>query len=121
MKESKLHLPVSLLLLLLAASAAVAATPGAGSAACLASGDGYLRARVAGAIDASIDWPNSGTKCEGEAKSHPPGVRMSFQRASGSRPNLLFLFGLTGIRKGLAAVRTASSARSATRAAPSTR
>jgi hypothetical protein len=77
-----------------------ATAPGAAAAGCLPSGDGYLRAHVAGAIDAKIDWPNSGTRCQGEAKSVPPGVRLSFQRDSGSKPDLLFVFGLTGIRAG---------------------
>src|SRR5271165_5563977 len=70
-------------------------------AGCLASGDGYLRARVAGAIEAKIDWPNSGTRCEGEARNKPPGVRLSFQRVSGGAPDLLFVFGITGAREGL--------------------
>ena len=70
------------------------------AADCLESGDGYFRARVAGAIDAKIDWPNSGTKCQGESKSAPPGVRMSFQRTTGAKPDLLFVFGLTGVREG---------------------
>ena len=67
---------------------------------CLSTGDGYLRARVAGAIDTVIDWPNSGTSCQGEAKNVPPGIRLSFQRTAGANPNLLFVFGLTGIREG---------------------
>lgn len=76
-------------------------TPVASSnSSCLPSGDGYLRARVAGAIDTVIDWPNSGTRCQGEAKNVPPGIRLSFQRASAANPNLLFVFGLTGIREG---------------------
>jgi hypothetical protein len=70
------------------------------AADCLESGDGYFRARVAGAIDAKIDWPNSGTKCQGETKSAPPGVRMSFQRSAKPTPDLLFVFGLTGVREG---------------------
>ena len=74
--------------------------PAAAAAACLASGDGYFRARVGGAIEAKIDWPNSGTVCQGESKDEPPGVRLSFQRAAGGAPNLLFLFGLTGVRQG---------------------
>jgi hypothetical protein len=78
-----------------------AGTPGSGAAPdCLESGDGYFRARVAGAIDAKIDWPNSGTKCQGETKSAPPGVRMSFQRSDKAKPDLLFVFGLTGVREG---------------------
>jgi len=68
--------------------------------ACLASGDGYLHAHLGGAIDARLDWPNSGTRCEGESREHPPGVRLSFQRASGAAPNLLLVFGLTGVREG---------------------
>jgi hypothetical protein len=70
-------------------------------AACLATGDGYLRAHLAGAIDAHIDWPNSGTRCEGESRDKPPGVRLSFERLPPSgAANLLFVFGITGIREG---------------------
>jgi hypothetical protein len=78
-----------------------AGPPAASSVAnCLSSGDGYLHARLAGAIDAKIDWPNSGTKCQGESKSDPPGVRLSFQRDAPGKPDLLFVFGLTGIHEG---------------------
>jgi hypothetical protein len=83
------------------AATCIAAAPNASPAAvCLESGDGYLRARLAGAIDAKIDWPNSGTRCQGESKSEPPGVRLSFRRDAGGKPDFLFVFGLTGIRKG---------------------
>jgi len=91
----------------LAFDSARAATPpaagaptSAAAANCLPSGDGYLRAHLAGAIEAIIDWPNSGTRCEGEPKSNPPGVRLSFQRAAGGAQNLLFVFGLTGVSEG---------------------
>ena len=79
--------------------------PPAAPSSCLPTGDGYLRARIAGAIDAHIDWPNTGTRCQGETKPEPPGIRMSFQRAKAGKggPNLLFVFGLTGIREGAAA------------------
>jgi hypothetical protein len=66
---------------------------------CLTSGDGYLRAKVAGAVETQIDWPNSGTRCEGESRDKPPGVRLSFQRPSAA-PDLLLVFGLTGVREG---------------------
>src|ERR1700722_6454231 len=80
---------------------ALAGTPAASPAAdCLESGDGYFRARLAGAIEAKIDWPNRGTKCQGETKSAPPGVRLSFQRSTKTKPDLLFVFGLTGVREG---------------------
>jgi hypothetical protein len=89
----------------LACSAALgkAATPAApekAQATCLASGDGYLRATLGGAVDAHLDWPNSGTRCEGESRDKPPGVRLSFQRAAGTTPNLLLVFGLTGVKQG---------------------
>jgi len=70
---------------------------------CLTSGDGYLRAKIAGAVEANIDWPNSGTRCEGESRDKPPGVRLSFQRAAGSKPNLLLVFGLSGVTQGQSA------------------
>jgi hypothetical protein len=67
---------------------------------CLESGDGYLRATLGGAIDTKIDWPNSGTRCQGEPKDKPPGVRLSFQRVAGGSPDLLFVFGISGVREG---------------------
>jgi hypothetical protein len=67
---------------------------------CLKSGDGYLRAHVGGAIEAHIDWPNAGTRCAGEPKSTPPGVRLSFKRSPSNAPDLLFVFGLSGVREG---------------------
>ena len=70
---------------------------------CLESGDGYFRAHVAGAVDATVDWPNEGTRCEGEPKFPPPGVRLSFQHAPSRGVDLLFVFGLTGVVEGRAA------------------
>ncbi len=83
-----------------AGAPAVSSPSGAGGARCLESGDGYLRAQLAGAIEAKIDWPNSGTRCDGEPMSKPPGVRLSFQRAPAGAADLLFIFGLTGVREG---------------------
>jgi hypothetical protein len=91
----------------LAAATSDAAAPGAPvkstAVTCLPSGDGYLRAKLAGAVEAHIDWPNSGTRCEGEYREKPPGVRLSFQRVPGATPNLLLVFGLTGVKEGLSA------------------
>jgi hypothetical protein len=99
--------------------AAAPATPG-----CLPGGDGYFRARLAGALQADIDWPDAGTDCEGEAhgeiplaaasgatRDQPPkdspaaanvpaGVRLSFRRSVATTPNLLFVFGISGVREG---------------------
>jgi hypothetical protein len=77
-----------------------AAPPAAKLVGCLSSGDGYLRAHLAGAIEANVDWPNSGTRCEGESRDSPPGVRLSFRRAHGDKTDLLFVFGITGVREG---------------------
>jgi hypothetical protein len=55
---------------------------------------------VAGAVEARVDWSNDGTRCEGESKDTPAGVRLSFRRGSGGAPDLLFVFGLTGVREG---------------------
>ncbi len=92
----------------MAAAAAVAAAdapislPSAAinPAGCLSSGDGYLRAHLAGALNVNLDWPNSGTHCEGEYRDKPPGIRLSFQRTAGTAPDLLLVFGLSGVRAG---------------------
>jgi hypothetical protein len=76
--------------------------PAAAPANCLVSGDGYLRARLAGAVEARINWTNSGLRCQGEPRETPPGVRLSFHRR-GAKPDLLFVFGLTGVQEGRAA------------------
>ena len=81
-------------------SASINPAPIISPSGCLPSGDGYLRAHLAGAITTNIDWPNSGTLCQGEWRGKPPGVRLSFERTAGGDPNLLLVFGLTGIRAG---------------------
>ncbi len=68
-------------------------------AACLSSGDGFLKARLKGSIDATIDWPNAGTRCEGEERPSHGGMRLSFRRDPGSAPDLLFVFGLSHVRE----------------------
>lgn len=71
--------------------------PGALPVSCLAAGDGYLRARLKGAIDADIDWPNAGTRCEVEERPGHEGLRLSFHRDPPSAPDLLFVFGISNI------------------------
>ena len=83
-----------------ASTAPIAPIAPVAPASCLESGDGYFRARLAGAIEANIDWPNSGTQCEGESKNAPPGVRLSFQRVPSGASDLLFVIGLSGVREG---------------------
>ena len=76
------------------------APPPPGSKVCLVSGDGYLRAHLGGAIETTIDWPNSGTHCEGEPRDKHAGVRLSFRRVHGGKTDLLFVFGITGVQEG---------------------
>ena len=49
------------------ASSATSATPAASSAvlSCLPTGNGYLRARIRGALNLDIDWGNAEIECEG--------------------------------------------------------
>jgi len=82
-----------------AASFAQAPTATPARAGCLSSGDGYLRANLGGAVEAHLDWPNGGTQCQGESRGSPPGVRLSFRRDK-SNPDLLLVFGLTGVQRG---------------------
>lgn len=73
--------------------------PTAPATTCLPSGDGYLRAKLGGSVTSNIDWPNSGTQCEGESRGADAGVRLSFKR-SGAKPDLLIVFGLPQVRAG---------------------
>ena len=75
-------------------------TEAVSAASCLPTGDGYLRARLKGSIEASIDWPNAGTRCEGEERPGQGGVRLSFRREPGAAPDLLFVFGVARVREG---------------------
>ena len=77
--------------------------PGVQVVSCLPSGDGYLRTRLSGRIDAVIDWPNAGTRCEGEERPGHEGLRLSFRRDPGSAPDLLFVFGISRAREGRSA------------------
>jgi hypothetical protein len=90
-----------------AAAAGIAAPPDMASpdkpAKCLPTGDGYLRAHLAGAVDAKVNWANAGTRCDGEIRDTPLGVRLSFHRIPAGSPDLLFVFGLTGVAEGRAA------------------
>lgn len=92
---------LSFIFIWLHSGSSVAETPQSAPAAlpvaCLATGDGYLRARLKGAIDVDIDWPNAGTRCEGEERPGHEGLRLSFHRDPPSAPDLLFVFGISNI------------------------
>jgi hypothetical protein len=73
------------------------------STGCLAAGDGYLRARVRGALDLDLDWKDSQMQCEGAPRPSGNGVRVSIAgpvRGEGRRIRLVF--GIAGLGEGAA-------------------
>ena len=84
---------------LVAASGPRAAAPaGAGApliAGCLPGGDGYLRARIRGALNLDIDWHDAQLECEGGLRPGGSGIRLSFAGTvqQGNR-HLRLLFGI---------------------------
>jgi hypothetical protein len=71
-------------------------TPG-----CLPSGNGYLRARIRGALNLDVDWRNAELECEGAARPDGHGIRLSFAgpvRSDGRR--LRMVFGVTNAAEG---------------------
>lgn len=67
-------------------------------AGCLPSGDGFLRARLDGALQLRLDWKNEGLLCEGMPRPEGKGIRVSFSRSletDGRR--LVIVFGIAGL------------------------
>jgi len=63
-------------------------TPG-----CLANGNGFLRAKIRGALNLDINWHNSEIECEGGERPNGSGLRMSFAgplHSDGRRMRLVF-------------------------------
>jgi len=76
-----------------------AATPAASG--CFAAGDGYLRARVRGAVLLDLDWSNAQMQCEGGPRPSGNGVRVSIggpERGDGRR--IRMVFGIAGVGEG---------------------
>jgi hypothetical protein len=73
-------------------------------AECLPTGDGYLRARISGALNAELDWGNHGTECTGAVRPTDGGVRMRFSRAAPDGVGkLVLVFGIATLREGKSA------------------
>ncbi len=90
---------------LLAVGATPSASPTPPAAGCLVAGDGYLRARVRGALDLDLDWKNDEMQCEGgprpRGKNDSRGLRVSIggpPRGDGRRIRLVF--GVGGVAEG---------------------
>jgi hypothetical protein len=68
---------------------------------CLVAGDGYLRARLRGALDLDIDWKNADMECAGGPRPTGHGVRVSIGgplRGDGRR--IRIVFGLADVLEG---------------------
>jgi hypothetical protein len=90
-----------------AAQPGATSRPGAGrpdpahTNGCLQSGNGYLRARIRGALNLDIDWHNSEIECEGGARPNGSGLRVSFAgplQSDGRR--LRMVFGVGAAKEG---------------------
>ena len=87
----------------LATSPSPAAADPAARTGCLAAGDGYLRARVRGAIALDLDWKDAQMQCEGAPRPSGNGVRVSIGgplRGAGRR--IRIVFGIAGVGEGAA-------------------
>ena len=72
-------------------AAETAAAPA--SKGCLPGGNGFLRARIRGALNLDVDWRNAELECEGAARPGGNGIRLSFAgplRSDGRRLRMVF-------------------------------
>jgi hypothetical protein len=98
MRDAAWRKPFCLLLCLaapsgLASELGASAAAAAPSAGCLASGNGFLRARIRGALNLDIDWKNAELECDGSARPNGHGIRLSFAgplRSGGRRMRMVF-------------------------------
>jgi hypothetical protein len=78
------------------------ATPAEPAASgCFVAGDGYLRARMRGALSLDLDWKDAQMHCEGGPRPSGNGVRVSIagpERGQGRR--IRMVFGIGGVSEG---------------------
>lgn len=88
---------------ILSASAVSAPTvsPPAAATGCFAAGNGYLRARLRGALNLDLDWKDADMQCEGGPRPSGNGLRVSIGgplRGDGRR--IRMVFGVAGVGEG---------------------
>ena len=90
-----------------AAPATALAAEGAGTRTttighgCLPTGNGYLRARIRGALNLDIDWNNAEIECDGGPRPDGSGVRVSFAGpAHSDGRRLRLVFGVGSVHEG---------------------
>jgi hypothetical protein len=75
--------------------------PHAAAHGCLPGGNGYLRARIRGAMNLDIDWHDAELECDGGPRPDGTGLRVSFagpKHSDGRR--LRLVFGVAAVREG---------------------
>lgn len=76
------------------------ATTATASQTCLAQGNGFLRARLSGAIRSELAWQGAGLECSGASRPGG-GVRLRFSHAFGGKDQqLVLVFGIGRLREG---------------------
>lgn len=70
---------------------------------CLPSGDGYLKARLAGAVSAELNWGNAGMECTGAVRPTDGGIRVRFTSSTASGEKLVLVFGISKLKEGQSA------------------
>ena len=92
--------PLVLIALWLASGALVNADApvASGLTSCIPGGGGRLVMELSGQFDASIDWGNEGTVCEGGPRPEGDALRLMFKRED---EGLLVLIAITGLERGV--------------------
>lgn len=88
-------------LLLGAAANARAGQPPTVATHCLATGNGFLRARLRGALNLDLDWHDADMECAGELRPDGRGIRVALsgpKESDGRR--LRFVFGISQAAEG---------------------
>ena len=79
------------------------AAPAGAAKGCLPTGNGYLRARIRGAMNLDVNWHNAELQCEGGPRPDGSGLRVAFAgpaHADGRR--LRLVFGVDAVHEGRA-------------------
>jgi hypothetical protein len=73
----------------------------AAKSGCFVAGDGYLRARLRGALELNLDWKDAQMQCEGGPRPSGNGVRVSIGGpARGEGRRIRIVFGIAGVTEG---------------------
>ena len=69
---------------------------------CLPGGNGFLRARLSGALKTELAWGND-TDCSGAVRPTDGGIRVRFAGTTKDKERLVLVFGIAGLREGQSA------------------